>query len=158
VLYACDFKWWKEYHSEAVRVHHGEHWSISRPACSEYGLRYVDGARGEGLPSPPSTIRTGKNSGYQAIQLATLFGARRVVLLGYDFQRTRGREHWHPDHPARLGNGGRYEEWAAAMNALAPQLRCSGVEVSNSSRATMLRCFPRMPLDEAIHIYESADA
>lgn len=98
----------------------------------------------------PGAIRRGLNSGYQALGAAVLWGARRVVLLGYDFQRTGGRAHWHPDHPANMGNLGTLPDWIAEMGVLARDLDGQGVEVLNATRETALRCFPRIDLSEAL--------
>lgn len=89
-----------------------------------------------------------RNSGLGAIRLAMLFGAKRIVLLGYDCQHTGGKKHWHGDHPAGLGNAGSVQHWPMRFAAFARRL--SGVEIVNSSRETALKCFPRMDLDEAL--------
>src|SRR5215510_596190 len=55
-------------------------------------------------------IRTGYNSGYGAINVAILMGAKNVYLLGYDMGVRRwkedgedGRMHWHEGHPIKQG-------------------------------------------------------
>jgi hypothetical protein len=95
-------------------------------------------------------ITTGRNSGFQSLCLAHYFGAARVLLLGYDFQRTGGRAHWHPDHPRSLGNGGKFPAWVDEMNILARDLKACGVDVVNCSRATALHCFPRATIQEVL--------
>lgn len=109
----------------------------------------VDGA---GLSNVPGAIRHGRNSGHQAVAMAHLFGARRIVLLGYDFQRTFGKAHWHGEHPARLSRLGNLERWARQMETLAADLASAGALVVNATRESALRCFPRMTLDEAMGV------
>lgn len=105
---------------------------------------------GRGLATRDDRIATGKNSGYQAIGLAHLFGAARVILLGYDFQRTGGKSHWHGDHPSDLGQGGNFGVWATEMAKLAEHAVERGLEIVNCSRATALRCFPLQKLEAVL--------
>lgn len=93
--------------------------------------------------SPPVS-----NSGVAAIALAHQFGARRVVMVGYDCQTAGKLVHWHGDHPAGLGNAGSMSKWPAQFAKVA--LEVPGTEVLNASRATALTCFPRVVLEEAL--------
>lgn len=103
-----------------------------------------------GLSKDPTYIHQGKNSGYQAISLAALFGATTIILLGFDFQRTSGKSHWHGDHPRGLGNGGNFTSWISHMNQLAKDLARANVRVINCSRKTALKCFPQVPIEDAL--------
>lgn len=97
-----------------------------------------------GLETQPTGLRTGKNSGYQAINLAYHLGARRIVLLGYDMQEGPGGEQrWFGRHPwetRRWREQGR--EFAPQFDALVGPLAAAGVSVVNASRRTALTCFP----------------
>jgi hypothetical protein len=104
-----------------------------------------------GLETDPSGLRTGKNSGFQAINLAVHLGARRIVLLGYDLQRTGGRERWFGSHPWQTRS---WSELGLAMiplfETLVSPLAALGITIINASRETALACFPRQPLAEAL--------
>lgn len=91
---------------------------------------------------------TPRNSGAGAIALAAQMGAERIVLLGYDAQKTGGRAHWHGDHPKGLGNAGTVAKWPEQFRAVIGSLR--GARVINASRATALTCFPRQSLEAAL--------
>jgi hypothetical protein len=140
--------WWTAYFAELSRVFHGEKWTMSAAARDRYGLNWIHGMDGAGLSRDPGSIHTGKNSGYQAISLAVLFGATKIYLLGFDFQRAGGRTHWHGDHPRGLGNGGNYPSWVAAMNVLARDLQAAGIEVINCSRKSAIECFKKKTMEE----------
>ena len=88
------------------------------------------------------------NSGAGAIALAAKAGASRVILLGYDCEKSGGKVHWHGDHPAGLGNAGSMPKWPEQFKRLAASL--SGVEVINCSRATALTAFPRGKLESVL--------
>lgn len=146
-IYACDRTWWQE-NAKAVReACTGEFWTINQAAAKTEGLNLIGSERGAGVSRMANTVMEGGNSGYQAIGLALLFGASRIVLLGYDMQFTGGRKHWHPDHrrsnPTHVAMGG----WVKNFNLLASQ---SPVPIINCSRETALRCFPRVSLDEGL--------
>lgn len=152
VLYASDYKWWAHY-GEMVRrgrwsAFAGECWTCSQPAAQRMHLQFIRGEQGGGLSRRAGTIRLGGNSGHAMLSLAIEFGAARVVLLGYDMQRTGGASHWHGDHPHGLGNGGNFPLWVRRMSQVAEDLR--GVEVLNASRATALKCFPRVTIEETL--------
>lgn len=146
-LYACDAKWWR--------------WHQGAPgfAGPKFGLRrnddvfpvdvtVLDNTGEDGLESHPSGLRTGRNSGYQAINLAVLFGAARILLLGYDMARKDGKAHWFGNHPDHQDSP--YHTFIEKFNAVAPVLHALGVEVLNCSRESALTCFPRVPLTEAL--------
>lgn len=95
-------------------------------------------------------IHWGGNSGYQAINLAYLWGARRVVLLGYDMQKTDGKSHWFGDHPKGLNGNSPYPTWIQKFDRLAADLKSEGVEVINATRETALRCFQRANLEDIL--------
>jgi hypothetical protein len=150
VLYACDDAWWVMYFPEVSRAFRGEKWTLNENARDRFDLHWMFGIDRAGLSPDPTYIHQGQNSGYQAVGLAHLFGAARVLLLGFDFGRTGGKSHWHGDHPRGLGNGGSFPAWIAAMNVLARDLAAAGTEVINCSRMTALKCFPRMSIEEAL--------
>lgn len=151
VLYSGDRPWWDEYERRCRSdwpMFHGERWSQSADAKRRHGTNWVRSEPGEGLSA--DRIHNGGNSGYQALQLAVLFGAKRVILLGYDMQKMGGRAHWHEDHPAGLGNGTRHDIWAERFDRLAPKLAAVGVVVFNATRQTALARYPRISLEAAL--------
>lgn len=150
VLYACDAPWWSTYLHQVRQQFFGELWTQSTQARDQYGVHWMPSNKQPGLSDAPGVIADGGNSGHQAIGLAHQFGASRVVLLGYDFQRTYGKSHWHGDHPRPLGNLGDLPKWIARMNQLAVDARAQGMEIINCTRETALKCFPRAPLEDAL--------
>jgi hypothetical protein len=150
IVYAGDVSWWNRH----------------RPYVPPYSLRF--GMRSwRGLPGPGGVevmergpgehfslewpvLGTGKNGGYQAINLAYLLGYRRVILLGYDMQFTWGRRHFHPDHPDRNPQESTMREWLRIFRKMAPAMEEAGLEVVNCTRETALNCFPLMSLEEAL--------
>lgn len=150
-LYACDGKWWQhhwpiefagEMWTQASEVHKDQF-----KVVEEFGLQYIEGRHEKGLGDP--FIHYGSNSGYQAINLAYLFGAGQIILLGYDMQETGGKAHWFGDHPKGLVNGN-YSGLVGHFTRLASDLAARGVDVVNCTRETALTCFRRVPLEEVL--------
>lgn len=147
MLYAADWPFWREYIAKIRASFRGEWWSVSEMARDQFGTYWIRHAKGDGFSKETDSINGGGNSGYQAIHLAATFGAKKIVLLGFDMQRTDGKLHWHGKHEGKLPNGIGYANWIKNMKPLARDLEKAGVEVVNCSRQTALKCFKRAPLD-----------
>ena len=58
----------------------------------------MQGAPLPGFSTTPGLIHQGQNSGYQALNLAVLWGAAKVLLLGYDMTLQGLRVHFVGNH------------------------------------------------------------
>jgi hypothetical protein len=147
-MYACDDHWWALYIKEIRTAFKGNLWTQSVPAGQKYGLNVWPGQSIEGLGR--YKIHFGGNSGHQAINLAFLLGAHKIILLGFDMQRTNDQSHFFGDHPYhRHGQGAQpsqFTRWIVNMEGIARDLEFEGVQVINASRQTALRCFPTKEL------------
>lgn len=132
ILYAMDRNWWEKYFIK--------------------GEKRFDGLK----LTPISGIKCAKkisfnhyqNSGVGAVSLAAHLGAARIILLGYDCQKTGGKSHWHGNHPAGLGNAGSIGTWPGMFEKLKKEL--AGAEIINCTRETALTMFERKELSEAL--------
>lgn len=107
---------------------------------------------GTGLSLSPTEIRTGGNSGYQAVNLAVLAGARKVVLVAYDMKfGPGGRSHSHNGH-APIGSSPEqtYLNHANNFKSMLPDLKRAAVDVVNCSPGSALACFRRGDLVEEL--------
>ncbi len=124
-----DAAWWRAYIDEVKSVFHG---LLLTSAAHCYGALQI------GTDEFP-------NSGAGAIATAVKFGAKRVILLGYDSQFSGGKTHWHGNHPKGLGDAASVAEWPAQFDRLAKRL--DGIKIVNCSRETALTCFARGGLE-----------
>jgi hypothetical protein len=157
VLYACDFQWWNWH--DGMPGFTGRKFSLSEKAGEHWPDVTVLADTGvTGLELEPTGLRSGKNSGYQAINLAVHLGASRILLLGYDLQVGPGeRRRCHPDHPISEDDPvaalrrfrHRLSRWIEHYATLVGPLDTLGVEVWNCTRSTAMRCFPQMTLEVA---------
>lgn len=147
-LYAADRKW-IDWH-DGVPSFHGPKYSIeSHDTTTRPEWTVLRNTGFDGLETDPSGLRTGFNSGYQAINLAVHLGARRIILLGYDMMISRdGLSHWFGDHPDKSVSP--YLQMREAFTTLRAPLSDLGVDVVNCSRWTALDVFPRAPLQIAL--------
>ncbi len=141
VLYACDDSWWNR--TRAARTFAGLKYGL---LGSPVGVTVLKNTGKDGLELSPDGLRTGKNSGYQAVNLAVHLGASRIVLLGYDMQHTS--LHWFGQHPMPEVDHGK--DWRAYFQTLVEPLRRLGIQVVNCTRETALTCFPRARLSDVM--------
>lgn len=161
VWYACDarfFKWvargegdWKSVKAVAD-AYHGPTFSLAleskrwRPDVKVLGKGST-----QGLSLDPAKLCLGGNSGYQALNLAVLLGATRILLLGYDMGvNSKGKQHWHADHPNTMRSP--YQTFLNNFPTIVAPLKTAGIEVVNCSRDTRLTCFPRTSIEDALPV------
>lgn len=146
VLYCCDAQMWKW--MKGAQTFPGLKFGLQK-VSADWGVTVLKNTGREGLELDPSGLRTGENSGYQAINLAVHLGARRIVLVGYDLQRgPKNERRWHGDHPHASAD--RYETWAPHFATLVEPLAKAGVSIVNCSRRTALTCFERADLTDVV--------
>lgn len=151
VLYAADYQWWDR-HSGCPDFD-----GLKFGMNVQWGERYrndvalLEPGPATGLSLDPHRLALGKNSGYQAINLAVHFGAETIILLGYDMQPSHdGRHHWHEPHPGDRHPG--YRRCLDAFATLKEPLTQLGVTVLNASRVSAIpdSIFPRVSLPEVL--------
>jgi hypothetical protein len=147
VLYACDGQWWNGTATE-LKAFKGRKITQDKEAADKYVLEYIESVDAPGLSRDPSYIHKGSNSGIQAINLACHFGARRIVLLGYDMQATGGKSHWFGEHPNNFRSS--WHRWLPLYERVAADARQMDIEIINATRETALTCFPRQPLSSLL--------
>lgn len=106
-----------------------------------------------GIDPDPTGLRTGKNSGYQAVNLAVHLGASRIVLLGFDMQAARTGDHFFGQHryPGAVNTRAEtFRDFREAFETAVEPLQRLGVEVVNASPGSALTAFPQASLEEAL--------
>jgi hypothetical protein len=149
--YSSDDDWWNLHLSEMMEACSGEFWSGHPTFSSPYVQTCPYDRTLPGISNAPGVIGWGGNSGFCALGLAHQFGAKRIVMLGYDQQWAGKLGHWHGGHPEGLQNRRPgFERWAAWYEQAAKDFVNLDVEVLNASRATSLTCYPRVALRELL--------
>lgn len=157
VLYSSDRYWWQ--HHGGVLSFTGPKFCVGSDNAPDLEIRACPDVRVlrntglSGLEVDPSGLRTGKNSGYAAVNLAVHLGASRVILLGYDMGASPlGRRHFFGDHPRGLNNPtpDHFSWWIGLFDSIVEPLAAAGVSVVNCTRRTALSCFPLDDLRSAL--------
>lgn len=155
VLYAADSSWWSFY--RGVPSFTGLKFGIQGRALAAHDahmpqwsdVQVLQDTGDEGLELQPTGLRTGANSGYQAVNLAVHLGAAKIILLGFDmWSGEDGQANWHQGKRQHLASP--YPLFLQRFASIVQPLKDIGVEVVNCSRRTVLTAFPRVPLEEAL--------
>ena len=152
VLYACDERWWTWH--KGVKSFAGLKYSLQKSSLKWRGVQVLQNTGPIGLERKPNGLKTGKNSGYQAMNLAFHLGAKRILLLGYDMQVAIGKSHWFGSHPG--GGPPPVQSFRGMFRQIVGPLEKEGVSVVNCSRETALDCFTRLPLTQALDLAVAA--
>jgi len=156
MFYAADARWWDVYW-KAVSPLPGLKVTCESDAPFHLlpELLLLGNSGRTGFDPNPAFVRTGGNSGYQAIHVAVQAGARRVLLCGFDL---RGEGHWHGIHPDPLRNAGEglFPRWIEWYETLFKDLSSMDVEVLNCTPNSALQLWPCVSLDEALLLVASA--
>jgi len=162
-VYGCDFAWWKHKKGLAdfrgLKVAWDEKVIARYPDIRRIGIETsqdrvypIDNRHYRMVFDHPGTLGNGGNSGYQALNLAVQFGARRILLIGFDMH-DRGGAHWYGrNHWDRCGNPdeGSFRRWLKAFDVAAADLEERGVQVINVSPLSALTCFRRGTINGAL--------
>lgn len=149
-LYACDGRWWDIHIARIRETFRGALWTQDIVAAGRYGLNRIAGQHRAGLSTNPAEIHFNHNSGAQAINLAYHWGARRLVLVGFDMQEVKGKTHFFGPHPKPLQNSNPYDLFRRCFGTLAHDLAQAGVQVVNTSPRSALHVFPKATLADAL--------
>jgi len=136
-LFAIDLDWWKLHIKEINQDFKGSRFTVHPDASRFHAIK---------LPTPE--FKTYGNSGAGCISLAVQANAKRIILLGFDCQKTGGKAHWHGNHPSSLHNAGVIEDWHKRFADQAKDFR--DIEIINCSRETALTCYHRSKLEDVL--------
>jgi hypothetical protein len=150
-VYGCDAAWWR--FRRGLPTFSGLKLRWSGNGCCDFsdvvGVTIRDNALDRIIVDEPGVIGSGRNSGFQALNIAVQFGARRILLIGFDMhgQHFYGRNNWamcsNPDE-------WNFSKWRRAFAAGAADLKALGVEVVNLSMPSTLSCFRKASVDQVI--------
>jgi hypothetical protein len=144
VVYGCDDAWWLSRNGlvdfKGIKLAYGD------KATSKFKDIHkvdIDTKQHRFLLDRPLRIGSGKNSGFQALNLAMQFGANPILLIGFDFH-DRGGVHWYGRNNAKgMSNPMllNFRDWQKAMNEASGRARDLGFDIINASRGSELKCF-----------------
>ena len=159
-MYAADISWWRTH--EGAKGFNGIKYTSHSDASSQFcddktelirefkDLHLVNAHPGKDFSTNQQYINYGEqaHSGFQAVNLALLLGAKCVVLVGFDYRFIDGKSHFFGDHPYGLSQfeESKFRELACAFNT-AP---CS--KIVNATPGSRITAYPQVSLDDALCI------
>lgn len=149
VVYGSDYMFWKV-HGARVKAQapHAQRWTTDTSAAERYQLHRERGGNRDGLGT--SVVHINGNSGFAAINLAYLWGSRRILLLGMDMREIDGKKHRHGDHEKPLTQAQLFEEWLHKSAKLAEDLKREGCAMINCTPGSALTCFPVSTIEKEL--------
>jgi len=144
-IYHADKRWWDAHIRMIRRKSPASLWTQDATAAEIHGLIHIRSKPLVGLSANESLIHQGLNSGYQAVNLALHFGAKLVLLTGFDMSGDHGIASRKRN---KIPNCTDYGIYRANFDSMAPER--AGLAVWNVSRESALKCFPRMTMGEAL--------
>lgn len=141
MLYAADLRWWDYHIGEVRKTFRGDLWTCDLDAAKKHNLNIIQGYNRPGI-SDRVVIHYNLNSGAQAINLAVVWGAKRIYLLGFDFQPVAEKRHFFGDHPQQINRPFPWQKALDRMPQIAADLKRFGVECFNLSRHSAIKEFP----------------
>ena len=148
-MFAADAKWWKHYYDDVMKIKDRTGTKLytlegvlkqvekRKPYCRN-NIEEVPFEREPGLGI--DRLCHGGNSGYLAVNLAFLMGAKKIILVGYDHQHTNNKSHFHGDHDPKIFNrNADYTElWVDRFAQLSKDLNDHGIDLVNCSTETAI--------------------
>jgi hypothetical protein len=152
VCYFADSEWWG-WHKDrpAFQSFAGHKCSIADSAAkiADQAVHILRNAGSRGISTDPGAVCTGHNSGYQALNIAILAGAKTIILLGFDAREPTGKTHWFGDHP-KIEQVAAYAKFRKAFSAGENAIKAAGVRVINCSPGSAINSFEKLPLEAAL--------
>lgn len=109
-------------------------------------VHYLRRSRSTAFSTDPTIVHVPSTSGYGALNLVYLKGAREIILLGYDYC---GVGHWHGMYAWKSSTDQAvWSQWATCYRSTLGQLQAAGIRVINASPDSKIDAFEKCGLEE----------
>lgn len=158
-VFSADKIWIKNREKELKRFFGLKFFAIQKESIPEWmdDCCVLNRARERGLSEQSDTVRLGGNSGYAALNLAYLGGAKTIVLMGYDLNRPahvdgiKTKAHWHKGYPwFKTSDFKRYATWADNFKFTLLQLYRNDIKIFNTNPNSAIKAFPFVELEKVL--------
>lgn len=144
ICYSSDRRWF-EYHGY-VDFFGGAR--VCHEATEPSGMWHLIKTGDEGFDEVPGNVRTGSNSGHQAIHLSAQIGAKEIIVTAMDFTNDGARSHWFGLHQGIMDKSSNVSLWRRQLRVLTDELMRRGIAVKNASPNSTLTWLPRTSTDQ----------
>lgn len=176
---ACNDNWWNHYlRNDPLLCDTIAHkWTRYKDIANDWqikciGINYIDSIEKIGLSHDPSVVHINNGSGPMAINFATLYGFKKLILLGHDMKFAKDydgkrkiegstprhyfgeypkeMQHW-PSVKIGLSKPGVIDGLIEKYEKMIPDLNKLGVDVVNCTPNSELKCFRHSTLEQEIN-------
>ena len=112
-------------------------------------LKFIERDGRFGFSRRPNRLTHGGNSGYCALQLAYLFGATRIVLVGFDMKVVNKQHNYHSGHKRKMDVSIYKDGYVKGFESL-KDCKKFGIEILNATPGSALTCFPFVDFEEFV--------
>jgi hypothetical protein len=101
-----------------------------------------------GISTNADLLFWNQSSGACAINLATLLGADKIILLGFDMQRVEGKSNYHNDYQPIEKRFDPYYKFLPPFEVIGRDLKNLGITCLNATPDSALKSFPFVKLED----------
>lgn len=171
--FGLDMPRFEEWREKLAQVSMTVYWAVpveqaiitSRPSQNMTFLKRINA---DGVSSDPTLVFSGGTSGFGALQIALLKRAKRIMLVGYDYNPSVTGIHAHNQRAMvpfrhndqhyrkrRAQNFQNWKKWAGNFALFRPYCERWGIEIINACENSGITTFPRIPLDAAVGMMQT---
>lgn len=156
-LYAADVEWWQKH--KGCPGFKGQRWTCTSSSseygirmglCKQYDIKIIKGSKGKSFSTDPNRVTYGGNSGFQAVNLAMLWGGNPIILIGFDMKGA-GTHFFGRHEGLRNTKAHALEGWCRIFEVAAYKLP-KNINIINATPDSALTCFPKMTIEEALNV------
>lgn len=145
-LFSADSHW-ANHRKDAINQFNGERF-LAMPPIPGINATFLNCLERPGISLEWPNIHLQGTSGYAAINLAILLGAKNIFLLGYDYQNAQ--KHWFGNYEWKSSTDDYVLKlWAAQFNSI--QLPFD-VHVYNTNPLSQVVAFPKVRLEDVCNL------
>lgn len=153
-VYGCDAPWWRSVNGlpkyNGLKLSYDA--NLLDPAWGVTKVDIPDKYSNDLKFDEVGKVGAGGNSGFQALNLVAQFGARRIILIGFDAEGRSGA-HWYGRNNWTMANNPteeNFRRWIIAFNWAAKQLDVLGIEVVNASEHSAIKSFKKKTVEQTL--------
>lgn len=161
--FGLDMPRYKEWRDRLAEHQGRVYWAVPEDQLERTGpppsknVTFLKRLAGENLSSDPGEIYGGGTSGFGAMQICIHKKAKRIVLLGYDYDgnydATHGFRHNDRHYGFKRDQSERnWQLWATHFDVYVPYLNAHGISVVNACPNSAIRCFQKVSLDDGVRM------
>ena len=151
VMFFGDCRWFI-YHKEALLNFAGLKITTCQQHINQPGIKVIKRTNSpQGISRDPGIVRWNLSSGGCALNVATHFGVKRIILLGFDMRVVDDKFNWHEDHPKQTNlRFNPYPRFLRPFPLIADDLKKLNIECLNATEGSALDAFPKVSLEEVL--------